>query len=49
MCEKELNQEIQKDLLYDINTFEEDITVRMKHIIRDCQQDKAKQDVLEKL
>ena len=48
-CDKELNQELKEDLLYDINTIEEDIGLYMKHIIWDCQQEKAKQDVLEHL
>ena len=48
-CDKELNQELKEDLLYDINTIEEDIGLYMKHIIRDCQQEKTKQDVLEHL
>ena len=48
-CDKELNQELKEDFLYDINTIEEDIGLYMKHIIRDCQQEKAKQDVLEHL
>ena len=32
-CEKESNQELKEDLLYDINTIEEDIGLYMKHII----------------
>ena len=36
-------------MLYDINTTEEDIGFYMKHIIRDCQQEKTKQDLLEHL
>ena len=35
--------------MYDINNFEEDTALYMKHIIWDCQQEKAKQDILENL
>ena len=48
-CDKELNQELKENLLYDINTIEKDIGLYMKHIIQDCQQEKAKQDVIKHL
>ena len=45
----EKNKEICKDLLYVVNNYEEDLTLYLKHIIRDCQQEKAKGDTLQNL
>ena len=36
-----------EDLLYVVNNYEEDVTLYFKHIIWNCQQDKAKTDTLE--
>ena len=41
-CDKELNQELKEHLLYDINAIEENISLYIKHIKRDCQQERAK-------
>ena len=41
-CDKELNQELKEHLLYDINVIEENISLYIKHIKRDCQQERAK-------
>ena len=49
ICYLEKNKEICKYLLYVVNNYEEDVTLYWKHIIRDCQQEKAKGDTLQNL
>ena len=48
ICYLEKNQEKFENLLYAVNNYE-DVTLYFKHTIRDCQQEKAKREVLEKV
>ena len=45
----EKNKEMLQDLLYVVDNYEEDVMLYLKHTIADCQQDKAKRDMLENL
>ena len=45
----EKDKETSEDLLYVMYNYEEDVTLCLKHIIRDCQQEKAKRDALQNL
>ena len=38
-----------QDLLYVVDNYEEDVMLYLKHTIADCQQEKAKRDMLESL
>ena len=45
----EKDKETSEDLLYVMYNYEEDVTLCLKHTIRDCQQEKAKRDALQNL
>ena len=46
ICYLEKNKNICQNLLYVVNNYEEDVALYLKHMIRDCQQEKAKRDTL---
>ena len=43
----EKNKEMLQDLSYVLDNYEEDVMLYLKHTIGDCQQEKAKRDMLE--
>ena len=47
--DRETDAEHRADIFYDISVIEEDVMFYMKHILRDCQQDKSKQSILKDL
>ena len=49
ICYLEKNKNICQNLLHVVNNYEEDVALYLKHMIRDCQQEKAKRDILQNI